>query len=161
RKLSRKKKGSNNYQKQKMKVARIYYRISNIRENAIHQATSEIVRKYDKIVIEDLNVSVMLKNKHLAQSIGDASFGEVKRQLTYKALWSGKEVVLADRWFASSKTCSCCGTKKDTLKLSDRVFNCGKCGLEIDRDLNAAINLANYSPTEKSSESNASGEGSS
>lgn len=159
--LSRKQKGGNNRQKQKNRVARLHYRISCIRKNAIHQATTEIVRKYGRIVIEDLYVKGMLKNDKLAQSVADCSFGEIRRQLTYKAKWNCKELVVADRWFASSKTCSYCGVKKKILKLSERTFKCDNCGKEIDRDLNAAINLANYGTTGKLSESYASGFGSS
>lgn len=140
-----------------MKVARKHFRIASIRKNAIHQATTEIVKKYDKIVIETLKPVNMVKNHNLAQAVGDASFGEISRQLAYKAAWAGKELVKADMWFASSKTCSCCGNKKVTLKLSERVYNCANCGLSIDRDLNAAINLANYCPTPKFGESEACG----
>jgi putative transposase len=100
----------------------------------------------------------MVKNHKLAQAIGDASFGELSRQLAYKCLWNGVELIKADQWFPSSKICSCCGNKKDVLKLSERIYKCEKCGLEIDRDLNAAKNLANYSPTPKSGGSQAFGE---
>jgi putative transposase len=156
--LSRKQIGSNNRRKQQMKVANIHYRISCIRKYAIHKATSEIVSKYDRIIIEDLNLFGMMKNHHLAQSIGDASMGEITRQLAYKAMWQGKELIKADRFFPSSKICSCCGHKKETLLLSERTYKCENCGLEIDRDLNAAINLANYSPTSKFGGSNACGD---
>jgi putative transposase len=159
--LSRKKKGSNNIKKQQVRVARKYYHISCIRRNAIHKATSEIVKKYDKIVIETLRPCNMVKNHKLAQSINDVSFGEISIQLAYKAQWEGKELVKADQWFASSKTCSKCGNKKKVLKLSERSYHCDNCGFSIDRDLNAAINLANYSPTSKFEGSKACGEGSS
>lgn len=159
--LSRKQKGSKNRYKQRMKVARKHYRIANIRKNAIHQATSEIVKKYDRIIIEDLKTVGMLKNRKLSQAIGDVSFGEIARQLAYKSQWSGKELVKADRFFASSKTCSNCGHKKEILKLSERTFRCEHCDFVCDRDVNAAKNLAKYSPTEKFSESEACGEGSS
>lgn len=161
RRLSKKQKGSNNRRKAQMMVAKTHYRISCIRSNAIHQATTEIVKRFDKIIIEDLNVSGMAKNRRLAQAVSDVSFGEIRRQLAYKAQWGGKEVVVADRWFASSKICSCCGHKKETLKLSERIYKCENCGLEIDRDLNAAKNLAAYRPTPKCGESYASGFGSS
>lgn len=159
--LSRKVKGSNNRKKQQMKVARKHYRIANIRKNAIHQATTEIVRKYDKIVIETLKPQNMVKNHCLAQSVNDVSFGEIARQLAYKCQWNGKELIKADQWFASSKTCSGCGNKKDKLSLSERTYECENCGLVIDRDLNAANNLAKYSPTSKCEGSKACGEGSS
>lgn len=157
RSLSRKQKGSKNRHKAKMKVARQHYRIGNIRSNAIHQATSTIVKNHDKIAIEDLNNAGMLKNHKLAQALADVSFSEIRRQLAYKCLWQGKELVVADRFFASSKTCSCCGHKKEKLLLSERIYKCDNCGLSIDRDLNAAKNLANYSPTSKSEGSNACG----
>lgn len=155
--LSRKNKGSNNSRKYQIKLARLYYRIQCIRKNHIHNATSEIIKKYGRIVIETLRVSNMLKNGNLAQSICDVSFGEISRQLAYKAQWYNKELVKADMWYASSKTCSTCGCKKKILKLKERVYKCDNCGLVIDRDLNAAINLAKYSPTLKLSESNACG----
>ncbi len=158
--LFRKVKGSNNRYKNQMRIARKHYRISNIRKNAIHQATTFIVNNYDKIVIEDLNVSGMVRNHNLAQAISDVSFGEMRRQLAYKALWQGKELVVADRFFASSKLCSCCGNKKDTLTLSERIYKCENCGLSIDRDLNAANNLAAYRPTPKFGGSEACGESS-
>lgn len=161
RSLSRKTKGSNNRIKAQMKVARKHYRIGNIRKNAIHQATAQIVKKYDKIVIETLRPQNMAKNRKLAQAVNDVSFGEIARQLAYKCLWSGKELVKADKWFASSKICSICGHKKDKLSLSERTYKCENCGLEIDRDLNAAKNLAKYSPTSKYEGSKACGEGSS
>lgn len=157
RSLCRKQKDGKNRRKAQMRLARLHYRIVNIRSNAIHQATSAIVNKYDKVVIEDLNNAGMLKNRMLAQSLADASFGEIRRQIAYKCLWQRKELVIADRFFASSKTCSCCGHKKDKLLLSERIYKCDNCGLEIDRDLNAAKNLANYSPTSKSEGSNACG----
>lgn len=159
--LSRKQKGSANRKKQQMRLARKHYRISCIRKNAIHEATSEIVKRHGKIIIETLKPRNMAKNHKLAQSVIDVSFGEISRQLAYKAQWTGKELIKADMFFASSKTCSNCGNKKPTLKLSERIYSCENCGLEIDRDLNAAINLANYSPTSKCEESKACGEESS
>ncbi len=160
RSLSRKVKGSNNHKKQQMRVARKYYRIGNIRKNATHQATTEIVRKYDKIVIESLNVAGLIKNRKISQAIIDASFGEISRQLSYKSQWAGVELVKADKFFASSKTFSNCGHKKEKLKLSERIYRCDQCGLEIDRDLNAAKNLAKYSSTSELEGCKASGEGS-
>ncbi len=145
--LSRKIKGSANREKQRVKLSKKYYKVSCIRKSAIHKATSEIVRKYSKITIETLKPRNMVKNHCLAQAISDVGFGEINRQLTYKAQWAGKELVKASQWFPSSKICSGCGNKKDVLKLSERTYKCDSCGLEIDRDLNAAKNLANYSPT--------------
>lgn len=161
RSLSRKLRGSNNYKKQQIKVSKKHYGISCIRNNAIHRATTTIVNKYSVIVVEDLNVKGMLKNHNLSRSISDVSFGEIRRQLSYKSIWYGKELIIADRFYASSKICSCCGYKKETLKLSERIFSCEICGMHIDRDLNASKNLANYGSTAKFAESNASGESSS
>jgi putative transposase len=158
RSLSRKQKGSNNRKKAQAKVARKHYRITNIRKNAIHQATTEIVKKYDKIIIETLKPKNIAKNHKLAQAVIDVSFGEMSRQLAYKCLWNNKELVKANQWFASSKLCSSCGHKKEILKLSERIYKCENCGLEIDRDLNAAINLANYSSTSKCEGTKACGE---
>jgi len=159
RSLNRKQKGSINRRKQQKRLAVKHQRVANIRLNAIHQATSDIVNKgYGKVVIEGLNVSGMIKNRNLSQALLDVSFGEISRQLAYKCQWSGIELVKADRWFPSSKICSGCGNKKETLKLSERTYNCESCGLKIDRDLNAAINLANYSPTPSIGESKVCGE---
>jgi putative transposase len=141
RNLSRKKKGSSRRKKAKLKVARIHNNIVNQRKTFIHEITAKLVTEYDFIAIEDLNVAGMVKNHKLAKSISDASFGEFYATLSYKAAWYGKEVVKVDRWFASSKTCSCCGWKNENLTLSDRVFECLACGLKKDRDLNASENI--------------------
>ena len=102
-------------------------------------------------MIEDLNAAGMLKNRKLARRIADAGFGELRRQLECKAAWYGTELVIADRWFPSSKTCSGCDEVRADLTLADRVYECGACGLVTDRDLNAAINLARYTPPANSS----------
>lgn len=141
RKFSKMKKGSNNREKQRVKVARIHEKIKNNRLDYIHKITTYLVNNYDTIVIEDLNTSGMLKNHKLAKSISDASFYEFRRQLEYKCAWYGKELVVINRWFPSSKTCSNCGCIKDDLTLSDRIYECEHCGLSIDRDLNASINI--------------------
>lgn len=144
RSLSRKQEGSKNRFKQQMKVARLHYKIGCIRKYAIHKATTSIVESADVIVLEDLNVSGILKNHNLAQAVSDVSFYEIRRQIEYKAKWAGKQVIIADRFYPSSKTCSCCEWKNEELKLSDRIFKCKQCNLELDRDLNAAINLKRY-----------------
>ena len=143
RHLSRKQKGSVRRRKAKLKVARWHNKIANKRKDFIQQQTTKLINEYDLIAIEDLNVSGMVKNKKLAKSISDASFSEFYNVLSYKADWYGKEIVKVDRWFASSKTCSCCGWKNEQLILSDRIFNCKVCGLESDRDLNASKNILN------------------
>lgn len=123
-------------------IAKLRSRLNNIRKDFIHKMTTEIVKtKPSHIVIEDLNVKGMLKNKHLARSIQQCNFYEIRRQLEYKCKWYNIELVIADRFYPSSKTCSSCGQIHRDLKLSDRKMNCD-CGLSIDRDLNASINLA-------------------
>jgi len=143
RRVSKKAKGSSNRKKAVEKLAKKHYKVSNIRKNALHQATSVLAKNYGTIVIEDLNVKGMVKNHKLAQAVSDASFYEFRRQLEYKAKWHGSNVIVANRFFPSSKICSCCGNKKETLKLSERIYNCHVCGNTIDRDLNASKNLAN------------------
>jgi putative transposase len=141
--LARKQKGSSNRRKAKAKVSRLHYRTRCVRENWQHQFTSRLVRDFGAVVIEDLNVSGMKKNKHLAKSVSDVGFGELRRQIEYKAAQSGSVVVVADRWFPSSKMCSVCETKTKSLPLQIREWTCGDCGAHHDRDLNAAINLRN------------------
>ena len=134
-----------NIQNTKRKIKLLYRKLSSIRLNHVHQATSQIVKQLPKgIVIEDLNVRGMMKNKHLAKQIQNSMFYEFRRQLEYKCSRYGIGLVVADRFYPSSKACSCCGFIKSDLKLNDRVYKCNSCGLEIDRDLNAAENLANY-----------------
>jgi putative transposase len=125
-------------------VIRIHQRVANLRKDAIHKLTTELAGTYGTVVVEDLNVAGMLKNHRLARHIADASFGEIRRQLDYKTGWSGGHLTVSDRWFPSSKTCSGCGTVKPKLSLRDRTFTCDTCGLVLDRDLNAAINLKQY-----------------
>ena len=139
--LSRKKRGSRNALKAKQRLARIHARISNIRKDALNKLTTRLVGRYRRIGIEDLNVRGMVKNRRLARSIMDASFFELRRQLEYKARMHGATIVVADRFFASSKTCSCCGSVKAELDLSQRVYSCENCGYEAERDVNAARNL--------------------
>ena len=147
RKFSKMKIGSNNREKQRVKVAKLYEKITNCRVDYIHKFTNQLVTNYDTIVIEDLNVSGMIKNHKLAKSISDASFSEIRRQLEYKCKWYGKELIIINRFFPSSKTCSGCGSVKFDLKLSDRQYTCEECGLSIDRDLNASINILTVGTT--------------
>jgi putative transposase len=139
---SRKSKGSNNRYKSKIKLAKHHARVSNIRKDALHKVTNYLCKNHAVIVIEDLNVSGMMQNHKLAKSIADCGFYEFKRQLEYKCKKFVAKLVLADRWYPSSKTCSNCGCKKESLLLSERVYECKHCGHVIDRDLNAAINLS-------------------
>ena len=139
--LSRKVMGSARREKARERVARIYARVTGARADAINKATSMIAGRYSVACIEDLNVAGMVKNHHLARSVSDAALGEFRRQLEYKTARSGAVLCVVDRWFPSSKTCSNCGTVKAKLSLSERTFNCDSCGLVLDRDLNAAINI--------------------
>lgn len=138
--LSRKQKGSANRKKAKLARAKAYQKVSRIRKHVLHNITTELAKTKSVIVIEDLNVSGMMKNHHLARAISDVSFFEFRRMLEYKCSWYGSELVVIDRWFPSSKTCSNCGAINNDLTLGDRIYKCD-CGLEIDRDLNAAINI--------------------
>ena len=134
-----------NIQRTKHKIKLTHRKLHSIRLNYIHQTTSYLVKQLPKgIVIEDLNVKGMMKNKHLSKRIQNAMFYEFRRQLKYKCSQYGIRLVVADRFYPSSKTCSCCGSIKSELKLKERVYKCDSCGLEKDRDLNAAENLAHY-----------------
>lgn len=144
RSLSRKKKGGKNYLKAKRKLARLHARIRNIRQDTLHKLTTRLAENYAIIGIEDLNVKGMMQNRHLAQRIADMGFFEFKRQLAYKVAMRGGTLVIADRWFASSKTCSSCGHKLAELPLSVRQWQCPACQAEHDRDINAACNLRDY-----------------
>lgn len=139
--LSRKVKGSNNRDKQRIRLAKAYERLSNKKENYIHYVINEILKSYDVVFMEDLNVQGMLRNHNLAKAIQEVGFSRFKFVLQYKALQNGKEVYLIDRFYPSSKTCSCCGYKKKDLKLSDRFWTCPECGEHHDRDLNASKNI--------------------
>ena len=140
--LSRKTKGSNRYDRQRLKVARIYEKITNSRMDLIHKTSLDLVKNFDVIYLEDLNIKGMVKNHKLAKSITDASWGKFIEVLTYKVLWNDKEVIHIDRFFPSSKTCNSCGWINNSLTLKDRNWKC-KCGLVVDRDLNAAKNILN------------------
>jgi putative transposase len=141
RSFAKKLKGSNNRLKSKLLVARIHRRVRRIRLDSIHKLTKWLVKTFRWIGIEDLNVRGMVKNRKLARALADASFGEIRRQLQYKAALSGSFVVVADRWFPSSKKCSDCGITKQRLDLSEREWSCPRCGTNHDRDTNAALNL--------------------
>ena len=132
---------SKNYQKQKKKVAKIHNKIRNKRKDFINKLSTKIINNHDIICIEDLNIKGMLKNHKLAKSISDVSWSEFVRQLEYKANWYGRKIVKVPTFYPSSKTCSSCGNIKETLTLSERIYYCECCGLEIDRDYNASINI--------------------
>lgn len=143
RQLSRKEKGSRNRFKLRMKVARLYARIVNIRNDFLHKLTTWLVRTYSIIGIENLNVRGMLKNNRLAFAVSDMGFHEFRRQLEYKCKEFGSSLAVIDRWFPSSKMCSDCGYRNDELTLKDRDWICPVCGCHHDRDINAAINIRN------------------
>ena len=140
--LARKRRSSANFRTAKARLAKLHARIANIRRDTTHKLTTALTKTYRKIGIEDLNVRGMAANHRLARSIMDGGFHEFRRQLDYKARLYGSRIVVADRWYPSSKTCSCCGVVKGTLALSQRTFNCDDCGFEAGRDVNAALNLA-------------------
>lgn len=141
RQKSRRKKGSQNRKKIVKKIAKQHARVANIRKDATHKFTSDLSKNHAKIAIEDLHVAGMLKNHKLAQAISDSNFGEIKRQLIYKSKYYQTHLVMINRFYPSSKTCSCCGWKNELLTLSDRMFVCLDCGYVADRDYNAAKNI--------------------
>lgn len=138
--VSRRQKGGANRQKAVRQLAKVHFRVANIRKDALHQTTTFLTKTKSAIVLENLNVSGMMKNHHLSQAIMDVGMYEFRRQLEYKGQWYGCEVLLADRFFPSTKRCSQCGNEK-TISLAERMYCCEYCGQEMDRDLNAAINL--------------------
>lgn len=149
RKYEKNKKGENycktsNIIKSEKELLKLNHRLANIRQNYLHQATSEIIKREPSFIcIEDLNVRGMMKNRHLSKAIQQQGFYEFRRQIEYKSAWNNISVIIADRFFPSSKLCSCCGVIKKDLKLSDRVYKC-ECGNVIDRDYQAALNLKKY-----------------
>jgi len=150
KKYSKNKKGecyckTRNIVKSERKLLKVNHRLTNIRHGYLHSVTSEIVNRKPKfIVLEDLNVQGMMKNKHLSRAVQEQCFHEFYRQIEYKCRWHNIELVTADRYYPSSKMCSCCGNIKKDLKLSDRIYHCSVCGFTIDRDFQASVNLMNY-----------------
>lgn len=140
RKLAKQVKGSNRRAKTKSTIAKLHTKVSNQRSALLHKVSDSLTSRFSTICIENLNVKGMTKNRRLARAVSDCGFYELRRQLEYKASLRGGEVKVIDRWFPSSKLCSRCGTIKKDLKLSDRTYECD-CGLKIDRDLNAAMNI--------------------
>ncbi len=137
---------TSNIRKLERQIKLIHRKLNNIRTNHLHQATNMIVKtKPSRVVMETLNVQGMLKNRHLSKAIQEQKLYEFKRQLEYKCAFNGIEFIEADKWYPSSKLCSRCSHIKKELKLSERTYTCEECGCTIDRDLNAAVNLARYS----------------
>jgi putative transposase len=143
--LSRKKKGSKNREKAKLRLAKMHLKVFNIRQDTLHKLTTYLAKSHSRIVIENLGVSGMMKNRRLARAIADIGMYEFRRQLEYKCEWYGSKLEVAKRTFPSSKRCSSCGHKKKELALSEREYECEECGLKVDRDLNAALNLVTVS----------------
>lgn len=141
RRMARKQRGSNNRAKARVKVARAHAKVRDARADFLHKTTTRLVRDHDVIVIEDLNVRGMVRNRHLARAISDSSWGEFRRQLEYKAAKYGRRLVVIDRWHPTSKTCSACGHLLAELSLSTRHWTCPSCGTRHDRDINAAKNI--------------------
>jgi len=133
---------SNRWRKANEQRNKVHHRIATLRRDGIHKLTTALAREYGTIVVEDLHVAGMIRNRSLARVVSDAGFGEIRRQLTYKTRWNGGRVEVADRWFPSSKTCSGCRAVKTKLPLRTRTYVCERCGLVLDRDENAALNLA-------------------
>ena len=135
-------KPSKRWLRAKAELGRAHARVANLRRDGLHKLTSRLAATYGTVVVENLNVAGMVRNRRLATAISDCGFGVIRHQLTYKTLWNGGQLVVADRWFPSSKTCSGCGVVKAKLPLRIRTFICSECGMSLDRDLNAARNLA-------------------
>lgn len=133
---------STRWERASARLGRAHARVSNLRRDGLHKLTTRLAHEHGSIVVEDLNVTGMLRNRKLARHIADVGFAEIRRQLAYKTGWNGGRLLVADRWYPSSKTCSGCGTVKTKLALHERVYICEACGLVIDRDRNAALNLA-------------------
>ncbi len=136
-------KKSNNFRKNQAKLNKLYYKIYNSRNDVTHKLTTMIVKTYKTIGIEDLKVEKMLSDNKFPKHISDSSFYEFRRELEYKAKLYGSTIIVADPYFASSKICSACGHKKETLSISERTYSCPCCGIKLDRDINAAVNLKN------------------
>jgi putative transposase len=159
RSLHRKNKGSRNRAKAKTKLARLHARIAHIRADALNKLTTHLVGWFGTIVIEDLNVRAMMANRKLSRAIADVGAFEFRRQLEYKAKLAGARLLVADRWFPSSKLCSSCGSKNEGLTLGERLWTCQSCGTSHDRDFNAAVNLARYPESLAGSACGADGSG--
>jgi putative transposase len=142
RELARREPGSRRRYRTRCRLARIHGRVADLRRDAMHKLTTSLATEHGIVVIEQLNMAGMLRNRRLARALADAGLAELRRQLTYKTTWYGSRLVVADRFYPSSKTCSSCGWVRAKLTLAERSFTCEACGLQIDRDLNAARNLA-------------------
>ena len=148
RKLSRKTKKSNNFGKQKIKVAKAFSKVTRIKQDYYHNISRQLVNDNDVICLESLNIAGMRRNKKISSRFQSASLGELLRMIDYKSEWAGRELRRVDTFFPSSKSCFECGTRKKDLKLSDRNWTCSSCGATVDRDINAAKNILKYAEKE-------------
>ena len=144
RKFAKTKKGGKNREKLRIRIAKLYQKITNQREHFYHQVSNKLIRENQSITIETLKVANMVKNRKLSRAISDVAWSSFTSMLEYKCNWYGRELIKVPSNYASSKICSCCGNKKEDLKLSDRIYNCDSCGISLDRDENAATNLKQY-----------------
>ena len=144
RTFAKKAKGSQRWMKAKSRIAKLHFRITRQRHALLHEVSDYLTKTFDLITLEDLNVKGMLKNRRLSRALSDAGFGYLRLYIEYKAKLRNCRVVIADRFYPSTKICSSCGTRKESMKLSERVYECGVCGMKKDRDLNASINLDCY-----------------
>lgn len=156
--FSKTKKCGSNREKLRIKLSKVHNKVYNQKQHFFHQVSNKLILENQEIFIEDLRVNKMLKNKKLSKAISEGSWRMFRNILEYKCIWYGRKLVVCDTYFASSKACSNCGNIKQDLKLSDRTYKCRNCNTEIDRDINAAINLVNYNPTVKNTGSQASGD---
>ena len=157
RELARRRPGSRRREATRRRLACLHARVKNLRQDELHKLTTRLAKRYDVVVVEQLNVAGMLRNRPLARAVADTSMAELRRLLTYKTSWYGSRVFVADPWFPSSKTCSACGHVKAKLGLAERLFVCDTCGLKADRDLNAARNLAQLAAGSGAEAQNAGG----
>jgi putative transposase len=142
RQLARRKPSSKRRRQTRRRLARVHARAANLRRDALHKLTTTLATQHATVVVEQLNLAGLVQNRHLARALADTGLAEMRRQLTYKTSWYGSQLVVADRFYPSSKTCSACGWVKAKLTVAERTFSCDTCGLFLDRDLNAARNLA-------------------
>jgi putative transposase len=149
RELHRRQPRSRRRHQTRRRLARVHARAANLRRDALHKLTTTLATEHGTVVVEQLNVAGMVRNRRLARAIADTGLAELRRQLTYKTAWYGSRLLVADRFYPSSKTCSACGWVKTKLTLAERTFTCEACGLRLDRDLNAARNLAGLGPITK------------
>jgi putative transposase len=142
RELARRRPNSRRRNQTRRRLARVHARAANLRHDALHKLTTTLATQYSTVVVERLNLAGLVRNRRMARALSDAGLAGLRRQLTYKTAWYGSRLIVADRFYPSSKTCSACGWTKAKITLAERIFSCEGCGLRLDRDINAARNLA-------------------